>query len=73
MSKSNGRATIEVTDPLLTPQEVADLCRKHVDTIRRWANDGLLKAVRMPTGLYMFRKSEVVKLLGASAFNITVE
>lgn len=54
-------------DPLLTVSEVAEAVRKHPDTIRRWVTDGLLRAIRLPSGLFGIRKSELDKFIGASA------
>jgi excisionase family DNA binding protein len=33
-------------DPLLTTQEVADICRVHLRTVRRWIASGELAVVR---------------------------
>jgi excisionase family DNA binding protein len=54
-------------DPLLTPSEVGRQLGKSPNTIVNWIRDGLLNAVRMPSGLWAVRKSEVNKLLTASA------
>lgn len=60
-------------DPLLSPVEVARQLGKHPNTIRSWIRDGLLAVVRMPTGLFLVRKSLVNNLLRASALNKEVD
>lgn len=60
-------------DPLLTTGEVARQINKSEQTIRNWIMDGLLKAIRTPGGLFNIRKSEVNKLLGASALDRKIE
>lgn len=54
-------------DPFLTLTEVARQLGKHPSTIGRWVQDGLLIAVRQPSGLFSIRKSEVNRFLGGSA------
>ncbi len=34
-------------DPMLTTSEVAYLLNVHINTIRRWSNQGILKAYRL--------------------------
>jgi excisionase family DNA binding protein len=60
-------------DRFLNLSEVARACSKSHTTIRRWIQDGLLTAVRMPSGLYAVRRSEVNKFLGASALNVHID
>ena len=59
-------------DPLLTPHAVGKLIGKRGETVIRWCQDGLLKAVRMPSGLWGIRESEVNKLLAGSALDAKV-
>jgi len=54
-------------DPLLTISEVARQIGKHPSTISRWVSDGLLQAIRMPSGLPAVRKSDLNAFLGSSA------
>ena len=54
-------------DPFLSLSEVARRLGKHPETIRRWCIDGLLKAVRTPSGLLTVRRSVVNQFLGGSA------
>jgi excisionase family DNA binding protein len=72
----NGTAVATATaegDRFLNLSEVARACSKSHTTIRRWIQDGLLTAVRMPSGLYAVRRSEVNKFLGASALNVHID
>ena len=57
-------------DPPLTLSEVARMCGKHPNTIKRWCIDGLLEAVRLPSGLLGVKRSQVMAFLGASALNV---
>lgn len=68
----NGAPPTHSDDPLITPEEVARRIGKTGPTVRQWIKDGLLKAIRQPSGLFMIRTSEVNKLLGASALQTTV-
>jgi hypothetical protein len=54
-------------DPILNLTEVARQLGKHPSTIKDWCVQGLLIPVKMPSGLYGVRKSEVNKFLGGSA------
>jgi predicted site-specific integrase-resolvase len=54
-------------DPILNLTEVARQLGKHPTTIKQWCIDGLLIAIKLPSGLYGVRKSEVNKFLGGSA------
>lgn len=50
-------------DPLLRPEEVAELFGVDARTIARWADEGKLCSVRTLGGHRRFRKSEVERLL----------
>jgi excisionase family DNA binding protein len=54
-------------DPLLHLSTVGRCIGRHGMTIRRWIDEGILKAVRVGT-LHKVRKSEVAKLLEHSTF-----
>lgn len=54
-------------DPFLTLSAVARELGKSQTTIHRWVQDGLLEAVRQPSGLFAIRKSVVNRFLGGSA------
>lgn len=60
-------------DPLLSISEVGRQLGKSPQTIARWVLDGLLAAIRMPSGLMGVRKSEVNKFLGSSALGTQVK
>lgn len=63
----------EHIDPPLTLSEVARRVNKTPQTVRRWIHDGLLKAIRLPSGLFGVKKSEVEKFIGASALAVKDE
>lgn len=49
---------------MLTTSEVADLLHVHINTVRRWSNQGILKAYRIgPRGDRRFRKEDVDRFL----------
>jgi excisionase family DNA binding protein len=51
-------------EPMLTTSEVAKKLNLHVNTIRRWSNNGILKAYRIGTrGDRRFKKQDVDDLL----------
>lgn len=62
-------------DPILKLAEVARQLGRSPQTIARWCQDGLLKALPHPDGFGILgvRKSEVNKFLGASALATQVE
>jgi excisionase family DNA binding protein len=45
-----------------TPEEVAELCRVHVSTVRRWIAQRQLQAIRLPGGSYRIPADEVSRL-----------
>ena len=54
-------------DELLSPSEVGRRLGKHPSTILRWIEDGLLQAIRLPSGLWVVRASQVNQILSGSA------
>ncbi|MFE6222930.1 BldC family transcriptional regulator [Streptomyces sp. NPDC057854] len=50
-------------DPLMRPEEVAELFGVDTRTIARWADEGKLCSVRTLGGHRRFRRSEVERLL----------
>lgn len=54
-------------DDLLTPQEAADRLRVTAKTIKRWADEGALSCVTLPSGRIRIPASEVQRLLSAAA------
>lgn len=57
----------KLTDPLLTPGEVAKLFRVDARTVTRWAAAGRLDTIRTPGGHRRFRAGQVYALLVAEA------
>ena len=55
--------TIDDTEPLLTPQQVAALFRVDPKTVTRWASNGWIGSIRTPGGHRRFRESEIRALL----------
>jgi excisionase family DNA binding protein len=48
----------------LTVGEVARMLNVHIETIRRWSNQGIVRAYRIgPRGDRRFRKEDVINLL----------
>lgn len=47
-------------DPMLTTSEVARLLSVHINTVRRWSNQGILRAYRIGSrGDRRFRKEDI--------------
>ena len=51
--------TIDDTEPLLTPQQVAAMFRVDPKTVTRWAASGRIGSIRTPGGHRRFRESEI--------------
>lgn len=54
-------------DKLLTAAQVAAMIPVHVETVRRWAREGRLPVVELPSGRKRYRASDVAVLLGRGA------
>jgi excisionase family DNA binding protein len=54
---------VPVTDPLLTPAEVATLFRVDPKTVTSWAQTGKLTSIRTLGGHRRYREHEVRELL----------
>jgi excisionase family DNA binding protein len=51
-------------DPMLTTSDVARLLNVHINTIRRWSNQGVLRAYRIGSrGDRRFRQEDVTSFL----------
>ncbi len=61
--------SIEASERLLTPGEVALMFRVDPKTVTRWASAGRIGSIRTPGGHRRFRESEVRALLA----DLTVE
>ena len=60
-------------DPILSCSEVGRQIGKHRTTVWRWVQCGLIKGFPMPNHDIGIRKSEVNKILSASALDARVE
>ena len=50
--------------PMLTTSEVADILNVHINTVRRWSNQGSLKAYQLgPRGDRRFRREDIDEFL----------
>ena len=57
----------ESTDYMLTIGEVAQLLHVHINTVRRWNNQGIIKAYRIgPRGVRRFRQQDISDFLTSS-------
>jgi excisionase family DNA binding protein len=54
-------------DRFLSPRQAAELIGVCVQTVRNWADDGTIKAFRLPSGLLRFRLSDLLALTEADA------
>jgi excisionase family DNA binding protein len=54
-------------EQLLTTKQVAFILNLQPVTIRRWIESGHLAAIRLPSGEYRVRQSEVDRVLGSAA------
>jgi len=53
-------------DPMMTTGEVARLLNVHINTVRRWSNQGVLRTFRLGArGDRRFRREDIVNLLEA--------
>lgn len=50
-------------DPLLRPDEVAELFGVKPRTVREWINSGKLKGIKIPSGRWRVAQSEVTELM----------
>jgi len=51
-------------DPMLTVSDVARLLSVHINTVRRWSNQGILKAYRVGSrGDRRFRQEDIASFL----------
>ena len=57
-------------DPMLTTSDVARLLNVHINTVRRWSNQGVLKAYRIGSrGDRRFRQEDVSTFLAEQQNN----
>jgi excisionase family DNA binding protein len=50
-------------ESLLTSEEVAAAVRQDVNTVQRWARDGLVPAIKLPGGRWRFRREDIEAIL----------
>lgn len=53
----------DTPDDWMTAREVADLFGVHRNTVREWANSGLIPSHPLPSGRRRFRRSEIEALI----------
>jgi len=59
----------ERINTMLTTSEAARLLKVHPNTVRRWSNQGILKAYRIgPRGERRFRRDDIAAFIGERAF-----
>lgn len=57
--------------PMLTTSEVAHLLNVHINTVRRWSNQGILKAYRIGSrGDRRFRSEDITNFLSKISSDI---
>ncbi len=55
---------------MLTSSGVAKLLNLHINTVRRWSNDGILKPYRVgPRGDRRFKREDVINFLATQEYN----
>ena len=53
----------EIT-PLMTVKDVARILHVHINTVRRWSNQGIIQAYRVgPRGDRRFKREEIIAYL----------
>jgi excisionase family DNA binding protein len=61
-------ANHEEIDPMLTTSDVARLLNVHMNTVRRWSNQGVLRAYRIGSrGDRRFRREDIDRFLAEEA------
>jgi excisionase family DNA binding protein len=57
-------------EPMLTTSEVARILNLHINTIRRWSNQGILKAYRIGSrGDRRFKKEDIGEFFSSDSRN----
>ena len=66
----NGRVN---SDNMLRTRQVAELLNVHINTVRRWSSEGIIKSYRIgPRRDRRFRREDVVRYLENSTQTITI-
>jgi excisionase family DNA binding protein len=67
-------ANYKEIDPMLTVSDVARLLNIHINTVRRWSNQGVLKAYRVGSrGDRRFRRDDIARFLSRESKIAEVE
>ena len=54
---------------MMTTKGVAHMLNLHINTVRRWSNQGILKAYRIgPRGDRRFRRDDIIEILNSQQF-----
>ncbi|MDP2730358.1 MAG: helix-turn-helix domain-containing protein [Dehalococcoidales bacterium] len=57
----------------MTSSGVANMLNVHINTVRRWSNQGILKAYRIgPRGDRRFMRDDVVQILNSQSYGYKV-
>ena len=57
-------------DPMLTTSEVARILNVHINTIRRWSNQGILRAYRIGSrGDRRFKREDIAEFFSGGGKN----
>jgi len=57
-------------DPMLTTSEVARILNLHINTVRRWSNQGILKAYRIGSrGDRRFKREDIDEFFSSDSRN----
>lgn len=60
-------------DPLLTTSDVARMLNVHINTVRRWSNQGILKTYRIGSrGDRRFREADIASFLSQESAPVKV-
>lgn len=61
-------------DTMLTTSDVARLLNVHMNTVRRWSNQGILRSYRIGSrGDRRFREEDIANFLSQESNKVTVE
>jgi len=59
--------TLNETDKMLTITELSQLLNVHINTVRRWSNQGIIRTYRIgPRGDRRFRQDDVNRFLSGN-------
>lgn len=62
-----------IRNKMMTSSGVANMLNVHINTVRRWSNQGILKAYRIgPRGDRRFMRDDVVQILNSQSYGYKV-